>query len=173
MCALIGYIATGRMDISVTPVPTPTLALALPPSTGNPGSWVSENTISQSTTFVAVVQLFLPSCWPLASTSALPFSALPARSLSLGLHHCRLHNPPLTARAVLARVRVPRTIVPCPRSGVVTKTSLNVSFAWGILAVESYIKGFAPQRRSSTFHPTRFSVNLCALQVSIKRASVH
>ena len=54
MCALVGYIATGRTELSVAPIPTPTLALTLPPSAGNPRSWVSDDPAGQSTISVAV-----------------------------------------------------------------------------------------------------------------------
>ena len=99
MCALIGYIATGRTDISVTPVPTPTLALNLPPSTGNPGSWVNEDTISQSTTFVAV------------PTSTVVSSIVPATGIDLGL---TVFSPPGSLSVVESPS--PQTPQPSPDS---------------------------------------------------------
>jgi len=77
MCALVGYIATGRTDPSATLVPTPTLTL--PPSTGNPGSWVGDDTTSQSVTFVAV------------PTSTVISSVVPVTSSDLGL---TIFSPP-------------------------------------------------------------------------------
>jgi len=73
MCALVGYIATGRTDLSATVVPTPTLPLALPPSAGSPGSWASDDPAGQSTTFVV------------APTSTAISSIVPATSSDLGL----------------------------------------------------------------------------------------
>ena len=79
MCALIGYIATGRTDLSAAPIPTPTLALTLPPRVGNPGSWDADDTISQSTAFTPV------------PTSTATSSIVPATGIDLGL---TLFNPP-------------------------------------------------------------------------------
>ena len=79
MCALVGYIATGRTDLSAAPVPTPTLTLTLPPRAGNPGPWVADDTISQSTAFTSV------------PTSTVTSSIVPATGIDLGL---TVFNPP-------------------------------------------------------------------------------
>ena len=97
MCALVGYIATGRTGLSTTLVPTPTLSLTLPPSTGNPGSWASDDTASQSTTFVA------------APTSTVISSIVPATSSDLGL---TIFNPP----GSLSVVESPQPQTPQPPS---------------------------------------------------------
>lgn len=73
MCALVGYIATGRTELTATLAPTPTLPLTLPPSTGSPGSWAGDDTVSQSTAFVAV------------PTSTVISSIVPATSSDLSL----------------------------------------------------------------------------------------
>lgn len=74
MCALVGYIATGRTDISATLIPTPTATLTLPPSTGNPDSWaMGDDGASQSATSVTV------------PTSTIISSILPTTSSDLGL----------------------------------------------------------------------------------------
>ena len=72
MCALVGYIATGRPDLSAALVPSLTPPLTLPPSVGNPGSWASGDATDQSTTFVA-------------SPTSTVISVLPAASSDLGL----------------------------------------------------------------------------------------
>lgn len=80
MCALVGYIATGRTDISSTLIPTSTATLTLPPTTGNPESWASSGDgVSQSVTSVAVPAPTIIS------------SVLPAISSELGL---TIFNPP-------------------------------------------------------------------------------
>ena len=79
MCALVGYIATGRADLSAALKTAPTLTLPLPPSTGNPGPWMSDDVTSQSTIFVA------------APTSTVISSIVPATSSDLSL---TLFNPP-------------------------------------------------------------------------------
>lgn len=79
MCALVGYIATGRTDISAALVPTSTVTLTLPPSTGKPESWVSDDGTSQSATSVAV------------PASTIISSILPASSSNHGL---TVFNPP-------------------------------------------------------------------------------
>lgn len=53
MCALVGYIATVRSDLSATLVPSLAPPLTLPPSAGDPGPWASGDATSQSATFVA------------------------------------------------------------------------------------------------------------------------
>jgi len=99
MCALIGYIATVRTDISIAHVPTPTLALTIPPSTGNPGSWVSDDAISQSTTFVVV------------PTSTVVSSVVPATGIDLGL---TVFSPPGSLSVVESPS--PQTPQPSPDS---------------------------------------------------------
>ena len=79
MCALIGYIATGRTELSATLIPTPTLPLTLLSNTGSPGSWASDDTASQSANFVA------------APTSTAISSIVLATSSDLGL---TVFNPP-------------------------------------------------------------------------------
>jgi hypothetical protein len=80
MCALVGYIATGRTDISATLIPTPTVTLTLPPSTGNSESWaMSDGGASQSATLVAI------------PASTVISSILPVTSSDLGL---TIFDPP-------------------------------------------------------------------------------
>ena len=97
MCALVGYIATGRTELSATLIPTPTLPLTLPPSIGSPGSWASDDIASQSTTPVA------------ASTSTVISSIVPATSSDLGL---TIFNPPDS----LSVVESPPPQIPQPSS---------------------------------------------------------
>jgi len=108
MCALVGYIATGRADLSVASIPTPTLTLTLPPSTENPGSWGKDDTIGQSTTFVAV------------STSTVISSIVPATSDDLGL---TIFNPP----GSLSVVESPPPHTPQPSSPDVASGSSSSS----------------------------------------------
>ena len=110
MCALIGYIATGRPNLSVAPDPTPTLLLTLPPSTGNPGPWVSDDTVSQSTTFVAV------------PTTAVVSSVVPATGVDLGLS---IFSPP----GSLSVVESPPPQTPHPSSPDSTGSSSSSSCA--------------------------------------------
>ncbi|KAF9777498.1 hypothetical protein BJ322DRAFT_1096384 [Thelephora terrestris] len=80
MCALVGYIATGRTDIPVALVPASTAILTLPPNAGNPGSWAaSDDGNSQPAISIAV------------PTSTVSSSILPAISSNLGL---TIFNPP-------------------------------------------------------------------------------
>lgn len=80
MCALVGYIATGRTDLSAVLTPTPTATLTLPPKPGNTESWaVSEERTDQSATVIAV------------PVSTIISSILPATSSDLGL---TVFNPP-------------------------------------------------------------------------------
>lgn len=80
MCALVGYIATGRTDISAILTSTPAVTLTLPPSTGKPESWaVNDDEASQPATFVT------------APPSTVISSILPATSSDLGLS---IFNPP-------------------------------------------------------------------------------
>lgn len=108
MCALVGYIATGRTDLSATPLPTQTLALTLPPSAGSPGSWVSDDTTTQSTTFVAV------------PTSSVTSSIVPATSIDLGL---TIFNPP----GSLSVAESPSPQTPQPSSPDVASSSSSSS----------------------------------------------
>jgi len=108
MCALVGYIATGRTDLSATLVPTPTLTL--PPSTGNRGSWVGDDTTSQSATFVAV------------PTSTVISSIVPATSSDLGL---TIFSPP----GSLSVVESPPPQTPQPSSPDSASSSSSSSCA--------------------------------------------
>jgi hypothetical protein len=80
MCALVGYIATGRTDLSASLVPAASVTLTLPPTTGNPESWTANNhRTGPSATFVA------------SPSSTAISSIVPATSGDLGL---TVFNPP-------------------------------------------------------------------------------
>lgn len=80
MCALVGYIATGRTDIPATLIPAPTPTLTLPPNTGNPGSWAAGDDGNSK----PAISIAVP-------TSTVVSSILPAISSDLGL---TVFNPP-------------------------------------------------------------------------------
>jgi hypothetical protein len=108
MCALVGYIATGRTDLSATLIPTPTLPLTLPPSTGNPGSWAERRHSQPIHHFCRRPDLY-SHLFHRAGHQQRPrsYHFQPSRLtlLSSSPHHHRLRNRhPPRVRAVRARV---------------------------------------------------------------------
>lgn len=109
MCALVGYIATCRADFSTTLAVTLTPTPTIPSSAENPGSWVSDDTTSQSATFVAV---------PISTVIS---SIVPATSSDFGL---TVFNPP----GSLSVIESPPPQTPQPSSPDSASSSTSSSF---------------------------------------------
>lgn len=156
MCALVGYIATGRTDLSASLVPAASVTLTLPPSTGNPESWTANNgRTGPSATFVA------------SPSSTAISSIVPATSGDLGL---TVFNPPGSLPVVDSPSPQPSpdsgsssSSSPCPENNLEDSTQDIISRpTQDVLAISPDSDISVPAPSSSTTPTSRSKHNLHA-----------